>query len=99
MNGVLENGSAEQGLNHEQHSDKQEQWGATNGHGPLMSNGSFGFDGTNAGFPPNMGFNGTGDFGQMMQFMPSSMQANSMGAFPNMMGKSPFHNCFSCSNY
>ena len=50
-----------------------------------MANNSFGFDGTN-GFP-NMGFNGTPDFTQMMQFMPNGMANSAMGAFPNMMGE------------
>lgn len=64
-----------------------EQWGANNVPGTVMSNGSFGFDGsTNGGFP-NMGFNGAGDFSQMMQFMPNGMQASSLGALPNIMGK------------
>ena len=93
MNGLQENGNVEQGLNHEQRTEKQEQWGATNGHGPLMNNGNFGFDGTNPGFLPNVSFNGASDFSQMMQFNPSgSMQPNSMGGFTHMMSK-----CFSCS--
>lgn len=53
--------------------------------GQGMNNGSFGFDGTN-GFP-NMGFNGVGDFNQMMQSMPNGMFNPMMGSFSNIMGK------------
>ena len=50
-------------------------------------NGSFGFDGS-SGAVPNVGFNGMGDFSQMMQFMPNGMPNPMMANFPNMMGKS-----------
>ena len=53
-----------------------------------MNIGGFGFDGTNGGFP-NLGFNGVGDFSQMMQFMPNGMPNPMMNAFPNMMGEHP----------
>ncbi|KAL9613320.1 MAG: hypothetical protein Q9167_002142 [Letrouitia subvulpina] len=56
--------------------DMMNQWAAANGVGQGM-----GFDGLNGGFP-NMGFNGTPDMSQMMQFIPN----NAMTAFPNMMG-------------
>ena len=51
-----------------------------------MANGGFELDGMN-GFS-NMGFDGSGDFSQMMQFMPNGMQPNAMGGLPNMMGMS-----------
>ena len=54
------------------------------GAGQATLNGGFGFDAMN-GFQ-NMGFNGSEDFSQMMQFMPNGLQGNPMGAFPNMMG-------------
>lgn len=77
-------------LDHEQKNDQRldqnQQWGLNSGAGSLMNNGGFGFDTTNGGFP-NMGFNGTADLTQMMQFMPNGMQPNNMSAFPNMMGK------------
>ena len=63
---------------------QNEQWAASNGLG--MNGVGFGFDGTNGGFP-NLGFNGVGDFNQMMQFMPNGMPNNMMGTIPNMMGK------------
>ena len=50
-----------------------------------MNGVGFGFD---ANGLANMGFNGVGDFSQMMQFMPNGMSNAMMGgAFPNMMGK------------
>lgn len=63
-----------------------DQWMAMNGTVPGMSNGAYGFDGVNGGFP-NMGINGSTDFSQMMHFMPNGMQNGHMGAFPNMMCK------------
>lgn len=89
MNGVQEKGNVEQEQSREQRMNEHEQWGVSNGSGQLINNGSFGFDATLGAFPTNMGFNGAGDFSQMMQFMPNSMPTNSMGAFPNMMGKRP----------
>lgn len=86
MNGVQEKGNVEQEQSREQRMNEHEQWGVSNGSGQLINNGSFGFDATLGAFPTNMGFNGAGDFSQMMQFMPNSMPTNSMGAFPNMMG-------------
>ncbi len=65
---------------------QNEQWAQNNVQG--MNIGGFGFDGTNGGFP-SMGFNGVGDFNQMMQFMPNGMPNPMMGAFPNMMGMHP----------
>ncbi|KAI9837715.1 MAG: hypothetical protein M1819_006648 [Sarea resinae] len=65
---------------------KQEQgvqWNPTQMQAENFS-GGFAFDGSNGGFP-NMGWNGPGDFNQMMQGMPNGMQ-NSWGGFPNMMG-------------
>ena len=63
---------------------RNEQWAQSNVQGTNIS--GFGFDGTNGGFP-NMGFNGMGDFSQMMQFMPNGMPNPMMGAFPNIMGE------------
>lgn len=65
---------------------QNEQWAQNNMQG--MNIGGFGFDGTSGGFP-SMGFNGVGDFNQMMQFMPNGMPNPMMGAFPNMMGEHP----------
>ena len=63
---------------------RNEQWAQSNVQGTNIS--GFGFDGTNGGFP-NMGFNGMGDFSQMMQFMPNGMPNPMMGAFPNITGE------------
>ena len=63
---------------------QNEQWAQSNVQG--MNIGGFGFDGTSGGFP-NIGFNGVGDFNQMMQFMPNGMPNPMLGAFPNMMGE------------
>lgn len=73
-------------LDDQQKQQKQlyDQWAAVNGSAMGMNNGGLGFDGMNGGFP-NMGFNSPADFNQMMQFMPTGMQNNLMGAFPNMM--------------
>ena len=67
------------------------------GHGSMPSLGNHGqnFDGMNGGFANmgnmgnmgGMGFNGVGDFNQMMNLMPNGMPNNTMGAFPNMMGR------------
>lgn len=91
MNGVQ--GKVDQNLpeldqeqNHDQRLDQNQQWGIENGAGTLMNNGGFGFDTTSGGFA-NLGFNATGDFNQMMQFMPNGLQTNNMGTFPNMMGE------------
>lgn len=65
---------------------QNEQWAQNNV--PGMNIGGFGFDGTNGCFP-SMGFNGVGDFNQMMQFMPNGMPNPIMGTFPNMMGERP----------
>lgn len=89
MNGVQEKGSVDQEQSREQRMNEHEQWGVNSGSGPLMNNGSFGFDAALGAFPSNMGFNGTGDFSQMMQFMPNSMTTNPIGAFPTMMGEHP----------
>ena len=62
---------------------QNEQWSQNSVQG--MNIGGFGFDGTNGGF--SMGFNGMGDFSQMMQFMPNGMPNPMMGAFPNVMGE------------
>jgi hypothetical protein len=77
---------AERGQRHEDRSNPSASWGPNPGAGSLLNNNGIGLDGMNAGFP-NMDFGGTGDFGQMMQFMPNGMQANGMGAFPNMMSE------------
>ena len=66
--------------------EQNAQWAANAGLAQGMSNGVFGFDGTNVGFP-NMGMNGMGDFSQMMQMMPNGMPNNMMGSFPNAMGQ------------
>ena len=63
---------------------QNEQWSQNNLQGTNLS--GFGFDGTNGGFP-SMGFNGMGDFNQMMQFMPNGMPNPMMGAFPNIIGE------------
>lgn len=88
---MQEKGNVEQEQSREQRVNEHEQWRVNNGSGPLINNGNFGFDATLSTFPTNMGFNGAGDFSQMIQFMPNSMPTNSMGAFPNMMGKHPLH--------
>lgn len=64
-----------------------DQWMAMGGSASAMNNGGLGFDGMNGGFP-SMGFNTPAEFNQMMQFMPSGMQNNLMGALPNMMCES-----------
>ena len=87
---MQEKGNVEQEQSREQRINENDQWGVNNGSGPLINNGNFGFDATLGSFPANMGFNGAGDFSQMMQFMPNSMQTNSMGTFPTMMGKRSF---------
>lgn len=76
----------EQEYKNDQRLDQSQQWGMQNGGGSLINNGGFGFDTTSGGFP-NLGFNATGDFSQMMQFMPNGLQTNNMGTFPNMMGE------------
>ena len=63
---------------------QNELWAPNNMQG--MNMGGFGFDGTNGGFP-NIGFNGMGDFNQMMPFLPNGMPNPMMGTFPNMMGE------------
>ncbi len=54
---------------------QNEQWAQNN------------MQGMNIGGFPNMGFNGVGDFNQMMQFMPNGMPNPMMGTFPNIMGE------------
>ena len=76
----------EQEYKNDQRLDQSQQWGMQNGGGLLINNGGFGFDTTSGGFP-NLGFNATSDFSQMMQFMPNGLQTNNMGTFPNMMGE------------
>lgn len=76
----------EQDQKNSQTLEQNQQWGAQDGAGSFISNGGFGFDASNGGFP-NLGFNAAGDFSQMMQFMPNGMQTNNVGAFPNMMGE------------
>lgn len=57
---------------------------SVSGAGQAMISNGFAFDAM-TGFQ-NMGFNGSEDFSQMMQFMPNGLQGNPMAAFPNMMG-------------
>lgn len=78
----------DQGQSHEELSNPNGLWGATPGAGSLLNNNGIGLDGMNAGFP-NMDFSRTGDFGQMMQFLPNGMQAGGIGTFPNMMSEYP----------
>ena len=86
-----EQGNQQQSENNDEQQKQQkqlyDQWMAMNGSIPGMSTGALGFDGSNGGFP-GMGFNTAADFSQMMQFMPTGMQNNLMGTFPNMMCKS-----------
>lgn len=91
MNGVQERKDishleTERGQRQEERSNLSASWGINPGAGLLLNNNGIGLDGMSAGFP-NMDFGGTGDFGQMMQFMPNGMQTNGMGAFPNMMSE------------
>ena len=62
----------------------QEQWAAMNESMQGMNNGGFGYDGILGGFP-NMVFNNSTDYTQMMQYMQSGMQNDMMGVFPSMM--------------
>ena len=87
MNGAQEKGSTTREKITEQRPDDLELWSANNPSGPLMNNGNLGFDATNGGFPSGMGFNGAGEFNQLMPFMQNSVPANPMGGFPNMMSK------------
>lgn len=88
-NGVQVNGNIKQEKNGEQRVDEQEMWPTNSTSGQVINSGSFGFEPTNGGFPSGMGFNGVGEFGQLMPFMPNSIQANPMTGFPNMMSKDP----------
>ena len=76
----------ERGQGHEERSNPSGSWSVNPGAASLLNSNGIGLDGMNAAFP-NMDFSGTGDFGQMMQFMPNGMQVNGMGAFPNMMSE------------
>lgn len=70
------------------------QWGSENGMGPMFGGGGSGFDTMSGGFPGmgnmnnvgNMGFNGIGDYSQMMNFIPNGMPNNMMNPFSNVMG-------------
>lgn len=71
---------------HEEISNPNGVWGANTGPGALLSNNGIGLEGMTTGFP-SMDFARTGDFSQMMQFMPNGMQSTGMGSFPNMMSE------------
>ena len=84
----------------QQHQDhgQNAQWSQENSAGPMFGKNGAGFDGVNGGFTNmgmtnninNLGFNGVGDFNQMMQLMPNGMPNNMMGGFPNVMGTHSF---------
>lgn len=86
-NRVQVNGNVTQEKNGEQRVEEQEMWPTNTTPGQVINNGSFGFEPSNGGFSSGMGFNGAGEFGQLMPFMPNSIQANPMTGFPNIMSK------------
>lgn len=75
---------------HGESSVSNDRWGTNPSNGTMSNINGLGFDVMNGGFP-NMGFNGTGDFSQMLQFMPNGMQHNSIGSIPNMMSMAPYN--------
>lgn len=92
MNGVQEQmvtstPDLDRGQHSEDSTHRNGQWGANLGAGSLLNNHGIGLNGMNTGFPAAMDFSANGDFGQIMQFMPTGMQTSNMDAFSNMMSE------------